>query len=257
MDRAIADFIPKLTGPAKWRAFNAIRHLNAAWKLRSTDREIAIFRGLTAEEEAATAIFVALRRRAYEGAEKLRPRDHVHKNAVIPFFDAITRVIATFAAQMPRAQLFLDTETDPPLLTFRFAQPHPETGEPAWAYPQPPLNFSAKSIRPGQPDRAEDFAAGVEEIVASANVKDIVAYVRERANRRNLVLYAGDSGYPAVQGDVDAELLRYKRNVFTLLRIYLFIDQYAQKQLFVQQALTGFLKTLKLIPTDEAQDGAA
>jgi hypothetical protein len=180
-DRAIADLIPKLPGPAKWRAFNAVRHLNWAWKLRDVDREMAVFRAITAEEEAATAIFLALRRRNYDGADKLRPRDHVHKNAVIPFFDAITRVIAAHSALMPQAQLFLDTDEDPPLLTFRFSRPHPITGEPAWAYPQPPLNVSVSSGRIGEPKKEEDFAAGVEEIVRGAKVSNIMQYLRNRA----------------------------------------------------------------------------
>jgi len=250
IDRAIADLIPGISGPAKWRAFNAIRHLNWAWKLRTIDPEMAVFRGITAEEEAATAIFVALRRRSYDGSEKLRPRDHVHKNAVIPFFDAITRVLTKFAYYLPEAQLFLNTDEKPPLLTFRFRRPHPETGEPAWAYSDPPLNFSATQIAPDGARRAEDFAAGVNEIASGAKVKDILAYIRDRANQRNRVLYAGDGGYLALSGDVEKEIQRYKRNVFTLLRIYLLIDLYSAKQLFIQQALTAFLRTLRLLPDD-------
>lgn len=247
-DRAIVDLVPKLPGPAKWRAFNAVRHLDWAWKLRTVDPEMAAFRAITAEEEAATAIFVALRRRGYEDADKLRPRDHVHKNAVIPFFDAITRVIAAHGAQLPGAQLYLKTEEDPPLLTFRFRQPHPLTGEEVWAYPQPPLNVSVTSGPVGELKRDEDFTAGVKEIVQAAKVKDIMTYLRNRANERNRVLYAADNGFPSMTGDIEKGLRSYQRNVFTLLRIYLLIDQYERKQLFVQQALTAFLRTLKMLP---------
>lgn len=250
MDQAIVDVVSKLSGPAKWRAFNAVRHLNLAWGLLAIDREMAIFRAITAEEEAATAIFVALRRRKYDGADKLKPRDHVHKNAVIPFFDAITRVLAKVAVQLPRAQLFLNTDEDPPLLTFRIRRPHPETGEEAWAYSDPPLNFSATRIDANGARREEDFAAGVDELAAAAKVKDVMTYIRDRANVRNKVLYAGDAGYPALEGDAGKEFERYRRNVFTLLRIYLLIDQYADRQMFVQQGLTAFLRTLKALPDD-------
>ena len=52
-------------------ARSAVRHLSRAWRLRDLDLGMALFRCLTAEEEAATAVFLALKSRQYEGASRL------------------------------------------------------------------------------------------------------------------------------------------------------------------------------------------
>src|SRR4030042_2912383 len=86
-DKAIIDIVPFMPAPPQWAAFNALRHLDKAWRLRATDTEMSMFRAITAEEEVATALFLSLKRRHYVGANRLKHRDHVHKNAVIPFVD--------------------------------------------------------------------------------------------------------------------------------------------------------------------------
>lgn len=76
-DRAIVDdLIPNSHAPGMWAAFNAIKHTNRAWKLRAVDPAMAAFRAITAEEEAAIALFKSLRRLGYPGADKLKIRDH-------------------------------------------------------------------------------------------------------------------------------------------------------------------------------------
>ena len=52
-------------------ARSAVRNLMKAWNLRDLDLGMALFRCLTAEEEAATAVFLALKSRQYEGASRL------------------------------------------------------------------------------------------------------------------------------------------------------------------------------------------
>jgi hypothetical protein len=250
MDKGIADLIPQLPAPPKWPAFNALNHLNRAWKIREIDPHMAIFRSITAEEEAATALFLSLKRRHYIGSDKLKQRDHMHKNAVIPFFSAISRVLVKVKDRMPKFELILDTNNRLPLLQIRFNIIHPITGEPSMAYPDPPLHFSLLGGRSRDAMKTEDFSLGIDEIVTSRNVKSIIEHIKNRANLRNQVLYAGANGYPMIGGDIEKGLLLYQKNVFFILRIYLLIDPYPMKQLFVQQALYAYLKTLKLLPAD-------
>jgi hypothetical protein len=251
LDMSIADVIPAMPPPAKWPAFNAIRHLNRAWKLVGTDDEMATLRAITAEEEAATALFLSLKRHGYDGANLLKPRDHVHKNAVFPFLVAMGRAMERFADQFPQSQFYLDTSEDPPRLLFRFHHEDPRTEEAFWAYPQPPLNFSVASGKVNEEPRPEDFASGITELLADVSAKSILEYLRKRANDRNLILYAASAGYYAIQGSIEEGLKYYQRNVFVILRAYLMVDPYNRKQLFVQQALTAFLRTLKALPSQE------
>lgn len=250
LDRCIVDLIPDMPKPAKWPAFNSIRHLNRAWKIKEIDPQMALFRAITAEEEAATALFLSLKRRGYDGAGNLKKHDHVHKNAVIPVFDAITRVIAKVGSQMPPTEIFLDTNIKPPQLAIRFKYTHPLTGEHLLAHPQPPLHFSISGGPTDGEMRREDFSMGIDEIVSGTNVKNITDFLKKRANLRNQILYAGPDGYPSIEGDIERSLQEYKRNVFIILRMYLLIEPHKEKQLFVEQALFAFLKTLNKLPNN-------
>jgi hypothetical protein len=247
LDRGIVDILPFMPDPSRWPAFNAVRHLNRAWRLREIDPQMAMFRAVTAEEEAATAIFQSLKRRGYSGTVKLKHRDHVHKNAVIPFFDAITRVIAKIGDQMPKTELILNSEEK--RMEIRFRPIDPADTEDVWNYPTPPLHFSL-SGGPATGMKKEDFAGGVKEIVSGANVKDIIEYIRNRANFRNQLLYAAHNGYPNVSQDIESEIQHIQRHVFIILRMYMLIDPYPSKQLFVQQALDAFLRLLRVMPQD-------
>jgi hypothetical protein len=52
----------KTTGYGGFASKSCVRHLNRAFELKSTMPEVAAFLAITAEEEAATAIFAALRK---------------------------------------------------------------------------------------------------------------------------------------------------------------------------------------------------
>lgn len=69
----------------------AFIHLSLAHRLKDIDPAMALFRAITAEEEAATALLRALQVRRYADAGKLLPRDHLQKAAVYPYLRAITK----------------------------------------------------------------------------------------------------------------------------------------------------------------------
>lgn len=242
IDRGIADAIPKMSGPPQWPAFNAVRHLNRGWKIRKDDPNISVFRSIIAEEEAATAIFQSLRRRNYIGADKLRLRNHLQKNAVVPFFDAISRALAKVGDRGPRTEMILRNDLSPPRMELRAILPHPISGELSHMYPIPPLNFSVSGGLVGAARQQLDFREQMEEVVSESSARSIRDYLRERANLRNRVLYASSDGIPTVEGDLDQGLAIHQRNVFMMLKLYFLIDPYAEHQEFVQQSLDGFLK---------------
>jgi len=86
----ISELILHTPAPGKHCARNAIFHIQKAWEIRHIDREMATFRSITGEEEAAAAIFHSLKRHGYRGANDLNPRNHIHKSAVFPFLQAIS-----------------------------------------------------------------------------------------------------------------------------------------------------------------------
>lgn len=247
-DTVLADTIPLMKPPGKWAAFNSIRHLNRAWKLKDHDLEMAVFRAITAEEEAATALFHSLKRHHYNSSDRLKTRDHVHKNAVIPFMDAVSRVFARFQDVVPETEFLFDEEVNPPAIQIRFRLPSTSGEINVWGYPIPPLNFSLREQKGDQEHRIADFEAEIQQIAKEANAKTIIDHLRERANTRNRLLYAASTGYPGVECDAIAALSHFQRNVFTILRLFVLIDPYPQHQLFVQQCLSAFTSMLAVVP---------
>jgi hypothetical protein len=248
IDKRVADIVPTMPTPGRWPAFNAIRHLNRAWRIRTTDLAMAAFRSITAEEEAATALIRTLQQLKYDRAHELKPRDHLHKNAVIPFFEAFNRTIAKVAPKQTSIQLTVDETGKKPKLELRMQLLHPVTRELMWAYPQPPLHVAITSGGVGKVERKEDFREGIEELARGANAKSVHDYLKERANMRNRILYAATSGYPEIGGDADQICSYYQRNVFTILKIYLLIAPHRSQQLLVQQGIEAFLNIIQRPP---------
>ncbi len=247
-DKSIVEIIPQMPPPARWPAFNSLRHLNRAWRIKDQDREMAMFRGITAEEEASTALFLSLKRLDYRNANKLNPYRHVHKNAVIPFVGAVSKLFAYHKNIFPKISLRINTERKIPLLQTEIQLPHPLTGKPAHVFPDPPLDFILS--RPGQKNVPHDFSYQLKSVAQDVDAKDIIEHLKKRANRRNRLLYAESNGYRELSGNITSALKGFTRNVFTILKIYLMIDPYKQHQEFVQQCLDAFLKMLKIVPTD-------
>ena len=222
-------------------ARSAIHHLNRAWRIRDLDLGMALFRCLTAEEEAATAVFLALKSRKYEGASRLRHRSHRDKSAVVPFFQAVSAKLEIVTAEM-EPMIVLDERGTTPHLRVRIAYAHP--GLPTkWAYQEPPLHFSLRVN-----DELHDFRDELRELACSVGVDDINAHIDEQKNLRNKILYATPEGVPDIEGDGEAMILRRREFVFGSLSVFLLIEQTAERQIFAQQCLDSFLKMLDELP---------
>lgn len=239
-DREIVDLLLQLKSPPRWPAFNAVRHMNAAWRIHELDPNMAMFHGITAEEEAATAVLQSLKRRGYPGAEKIDPRNHLHKNAVIPFFDGMTRVIASIR-NTPEVRFVLDKKYRPARLILEILLPVGKNG--VWVRSQPPLDIAqSRSVDGGVTHFVEDFSRGFSKAIKDSKAKTVGDYLRARANQRNRLLYATQNGYPDFKGDVPTHLRNYyQKHVFALLRMFLLIDPYPQHQDFIVQSLKGFV----------------
>jgi len=243
VEQAALALVENTPAPAKHCARNAYRHLQKAWSLDGVDLEMAAFRAITAEEEAASATFHSLKRRGYRGAEKLNPRKHLHKNAVVPFCKAVAGVLAVTESAGIKSGLYLDKSENPWRFKVQINVEHLVPGK-KYAYPEPPLHFTISGD-----SHPHDFADKLKEIAKKRNVCSIKNYLEGRANMRNRILYASPRGAPEVTS-LGNFLTTQRQNVFILVVLYLMIDPYPKKQLFVQQCLQSFLKMLDLLPQD-------
>lgn len=224
-------------GHSRHCARNAVHHLERAFRLKEIDPEMAVFRAITAEEEAATAIFLVLKEQGYHNASKIRFKDHAYKQALEPFLRAISKAIEAWSNEPgfpfgSEYSIFLKGKGSERRLSLSFQF----QGKTITCIP--PLGFSIKLN-----DQIYFFKQELLEIASGDSHQDIIKYVKRMANRRNKVLYAQAEGIPNVIG-IDGFLERRRAVVASFLRIYALIYPYTEKAIFVQQLLDCFLATM-------------
>lgn len=247
-EQKVVDHLLNASGSSKHACRSAIRHLERAWILSTSMPELAFFSGITAEEESATALFHVLKSR-YIGANKLNVRNHNHKMALHPFLAAVGKLISQHSdALNPQFVFDIDELSNgKERLQLAINVPNPEGGV-ARAYSLPPLNFTIHSD-----DVPHDFSNELETLASENGAKKIFELIKERANLRNQVLYAGPKGIPQIKEDAMPFLVDCKDIVFSHFIAFLLIEPYRVRQSFVQQCLDSFLRILNRAPQNELE----
>lgn len=214
---------------------SAFNHLERAAAIAQIDPAMAAFRGLTAEEEAASGLMYCIKERGYKNADRLKPKDHAHKNAASPFLDVLTLFFSeTKPSNFKEARLLLEGVGAERRLMIGFLISI--DGEDQLAQPIPPLNFTVTSN-----SQRISYRRQIEALAAHREVKTISEYIRTQANLRNLLLYAGPEGFPK-QVELGADFLKVRQDrVMALARGYLLVQPYGEQLSFVQDALDAFL----------------
>jgi hypothetical protein len=245
--RTVATMVLDAPPPGKHAARSAIRHIEQAWMIRHIDPAMAAFRSITGEEEAATALFHALRRRHYSGVSALNPRSHRQKAAVVPFLNALRMAFSQFNDLKLEPTLEIDKTVQPLRIKLRITIPW-KGGEQRWVYPEPPLGFNTQFNQ-----SCDGFRDAINELATTHGAASILNVIRDRANDRNEILYATPRGIPTPVGEIEPPLLRRRDQVFQTLTIFLLVDQCPERQSFVEQAMSAFLGMMRLAPREDEQ----
>lgn len=234
--------VERLSPPrVRHAARNAFRNLRDAWKLHPFDAEISFFRAITAEEEAATALIVALKQQRYPNAYRLRERHHAHKAAVWPLIAAIRQGLHEKNVQPPHLAL---ARTGRPRIEMSIDIGGPAgLDRPLWGRADHPFNFVMRSDKHG-PFQVHDFEAEMQAIASGRGARDIREHVLREANARNECLYASDRGIPSVQFE-DELILDRRARVTAILVATIGIMQTRMLQPFVVQCLAALLKAVE------------
>jgi len=204
---------------------------------------MALFRSITAEEEAIRAIFDALQRRDYPNARRLNWQDHKHKAAVVPFLRAVADLIGKAGFAEPK--LGFESRDGEDVLRIRIKIPNPNGSGFLWLIPEPPLDFNLEID-----GKRHDFGPEIQELLAAAKVAEFTKFVRDRGNERNRLLYATAQGIPKVGGDLPKVLDATRGRVMAEIAVYLLIDTVKTQQQFVTQCLEAFLRLMELMPDE-------
>lgn len=237
-------------GAVKHCAKNAIYHLEKAWLIADIDLEMAIFRGITAEEEVASSLFYTLKNQKYKNSNKLGFKEHTSKQAVIPYIKSVIHNLSEFNKHnnslfgTPYLQHVIHDHRKAMSLNFSIKSIN------GVASPIPPLHFNIAYEETGQ---VLTFGDTFEKICQGEQFSTALKYIKHIAGERNKLLYADNSGRSQVSGDLTGYLNQQKEKIFTLLHIILLIDPWINEghSAFVQQAVDGFLLLLEKIQADE------
>lgn len=217
---------------------SAFHHLECAEKIADIDPAMAAFRGLTAEEEAASGFMHCLKERGYKNSDRLKTKDHVHKNAIVPFLDVLGLFFAdNMFDYVKKPALMLQGEGLNRRLMLGLLMS--VNGEDQWVHPIPPLNFTVSCEA-----KRLSYRMQIDALVKCRGAKSISAYIRAQANLRNRLLYAGPDGYPGLV-DLAPDFFKTRQvRVMALVRGYLLVQPYQEQLSFVQDALDAFLAML-------------
>lgn len=227
---------------------SAINHLEMAEKILEIDPIMAAFRGLTAEEEAASGMMHCLKEKGYLNASRLKPRDHVHKSAVSPYIAILGMFFSeTMELQSKQTGLMFQQENGKDVLLISLLMEI--NGEDKWVQPIPPFNFTVKSD-----DKRLSFKQQIDFLAKHHGVKHISDFIRHDANLRNKILYASPEGYPGEIKNVDENLIKRQSRVMALIRGYLMIQPYQEQLTFVQDSLDAFLAMIGELKEHDLHD---
>lgn len=237
-------------GAVKHCAKNAIHHLEKAWVIANIDVEMAIFRGITAEEEAASCLFYTLKNQKYKNSNKLLFKEHTYKQALFPYIKSVIHNLTEFNEHNSKpfgSPVLRHIEHN----NRKAMSLHVKINAMNMVMtPTPPLHFNISDKESGQ---ILTFENSFKKTCQGEQFSTALKYVKHIAGERNRLLYADAGGRPKVSGDIAGYLKAQKVKVFLLLHLMLLIEPWIDEgqSAFVQQGLDGFLLLLERIQESE------
>lgn len=248
VQRAVYDLLMQSPAQVKHRMRSSTHGVMKAWGIKDIDKSMASFRVITAEEEAASAVIMSLKRRHYNGSEKLKLYNHVHKSSIWYIFAAFTEFLPALKDSIEGEFAIEPDEVTgkiTPIMRFKILNSHISE----YIYPIPPLGIQLVHSN-GTNETLHMLEEEIKKLVSAKGHEEFLKYIQAEANVRNEILYAGDQGVPKVSDNVENFIKYRSKRVFTLHMVCLLIDFYPQKQLLVKQLLEVLLVNLKSINTN-------
>jgi hypothetical protein len=245
--RELLNASPKQTSRHCFKS--AFHHLEMADKIKDIDPAMALFRVITAEEEAATGLMHCLKERDYKNSDKLDTKSHLHKSSVLPFLNCLGLFFSeTTDSHINKPTLQIEKVGNKKYLVLKI--PLIINGEKILATPNPPLNFSISSE-----GRRLSYKNQIDFYTKMQGSKSIIEHIKSEANIRNTILYAGPHGFNTSY-ELSPNLIPDRTvKIFALLRAFLLIKPYKEKLPFVQDSLDAFLAMIGSLKNHDLHDG--
>lgn len=243
---ALQRMTPKLPKAIGMRFHSTFNHIERAKAIFDIDREMASFRAITAEEEAATALMMALQAKEYPNADKFKAWSHPHKAAVLACVMAIAGTLQPVLKEYQVVFRFDKARIDIkiPLSNFNVAR-----GEDIALQPVEPLGMLHS--RAGVKEDSV-FHDALTRLANGQGFEDARTLIRTRANARNTLLYASDSKLPLSRANLESLSIR-ENSALILLSLAVMVIQAKGHQPMVKQAIPAFLRVIGRAEQDNAE----
>tara|TARA_R110002110_G_scaffold415697_2_gene653879 strand:+ start:47952 stop:48554 length:603 start_codon:yes stop_codon:yes gene_type:complete len=196
--------------------------------------ELSVFSGLTAEEEAATAVFHSLRKRKYRRAKELDLKNHRHKAGLWPLVLGIREAFVPLFETSEIHASFIDHRLEL-IMNYQL-----EDGNSLAIQLTPPLGF----ISVDKGGKNKTYREEVEAIATQRGARNMYEHIKQVSNTRNTMLYASGSKVPKSTNAINF-FLQQRQVVFVHLSIYLLLEHHKKIQPLAQAGLEIFLDTLR------------
>ena len=227
---------------------SALNHLKRAEKIKEIDLSMAAFRLITAEEEAATGLMLELKNKKYKNSEHLDFKSHLYKGAVIE----VIRVITQFLEDNFQDSFYdLSMHKVDGKLNLRLTAEMIINGDRVVILPEPPLSIA---LRLGDEKYRFSMNKQLKKLIENGGSQTIMSHLREKANLRNLLLYASEKGFPSDPVITEKFFPAYKQRVLTIMRVFLMVQPYDEAQPAVQDALDIMLSILDKVRYEDLLD---
>lgn len=243
-------FLPIINGcrgKVRWAALNALEHLEMADKISGLDPNMAAFRAICAEEEAASSLIYSIQGAKYAGSESVRAKAHPHKQAIIFFIKAIAAHGAEF---LEKASNTFDKMAIHPSAT--------QEGRPALAMslklkgsemamtPIPPL-FVYSEKKGGGSGWEESIRNELHSLTGTSSMRKLKRRIEARANLRNQLLYASPGQTPKLTFNLDIFVQNQAGIVHAILTALALIDPWHSDDKGPVPLITEALQVFKKI----------
>ncbi|MGD1906616.1 MAG: hypothetical protein ACFB0C_11560 [Leptolyngbyaceae cyanobacterium] len=247
-DKEVVRYLQSLTGRVHHAAMNALRHLERAKAIAGIDPEMAAFRAITAEEEAATAFFSSLKQLRHKNSKKLNYRDHKLKAGLSPFITVVHHQIHEIFPLLLEGRLkWENLSSNKEVRRLRLIIKI--NGVRGWIMPEPPLNFRLSDSDSNEPTY---FESQINKLSQGVGKEKALDHIKEIANLRNKLLYASDTGYLRLNKErILEDIEACNQRVFRILRILCLVHPYKEHALFVQQCMDSYLLMMERITKEE------
>lgn len=219
---------------------SAVDHLRRAEPLFASDVSMAVFRCITAIEEAASSLMLLMIDKQYPRSDELKRTHHLYKNAMLPFIRIFHRSLVRISSErkFDIELIILNSSVEPLGLAITTKK---SDGSESMTQIYPPLSLllSACGIE-------IDNEIDIDKFIKNEGAFSVSGYLKQEANLRNKLLYATPSGIPRITIDHRKFFSAKQQAVRTMLCAYFLIEPF-EAQLAVTYALNSYLDLIAIV----------